>query len=267
MPPPVNLDAWNSIADFWDENLSDEGNDLFRQLLLPTVEQLVAVQDGEMVLDIGTGNGIVARRLAREGITVIATDYSDGQLKNAAERANRSGKEIEFSQLDLTDPEALESFATVHSERFDVVVASMLLKELSTLGPLAKFLPKVLKPNGRIVMANPHPCFQKPGAHRVVEVLENPETGVQEFHSSIKVRKYLNIGPVKSQALRGQPHPLTWFHRPIHGLLNPFLKEGLLVGEIREPSFDDGEDPKQIQSYHNFAQIPMLFIFKLTRTP
>lgn len=42
-----------------------------------------------------------------------------------------------------------------------------------------------------------------------MEVAENPETGIQEFKTSIKVSKYLNIGRVQSQALRGQPEPLV----------------------------------------------------------
>lgn len=42
-----------------------------------------------------------------------------------------------------------------------------------------------------------------------MEVLENDATGKQEFHGYIKVSNYLDIQPVKSEALRGQPHPLV----------------------------------------------------------
>ncbi|KAG7123629.1 hypothetical protein HYQ44_002265 [Verticillium longisporum] len=261
----ANLNSWNKNSNFWDTTLG-EGNDMFTQLILPTIEELAEVQPRHRVLDLGTGNGIVARRLARRGVAVLATDYSPQQIENARKRSQDLGLSISYELLDLLSRDALDAFAAEHAEEFDVITGSMLLKELSDLTELSKFLPKVLKPTGRIIMANLHPCFHKPGAHRIIEVIENQDTGVQEFHTSIKISKYLNIGPVQSQALRGQPEPLIWFHRPIHQLLEPFFDAGLLMNKVREPSFDDGGDPGQAQSYHNFPQIPMQFIFRLVRT-
>ncbi|KAK3689195.1 S-adenosyl-L-methionine-dependent methyltransferase [Podospora appendiculata] len=259
---PANLGQWNKNAEFWDQTLG-EGNDLFLELILPTLEELADAKPGDKVLDIGTGNGIVARRFARDGVHVVATDYSEAQIENARRRTEGSGKVVTFLQLDLLDKSALDEFAEQFPQEFDIVTGSMLLKELSDLKPLAEFLPKVLKPTGRIIMANLHPCFRKPGAHRVVEVTENPRTGAQEIQTLIKVSRYLNIGPVQSKALRGQPEPLLWFHRPIHQLLGPFFDAGLVVNMVREPSFQSGEDPSLAQSYHNFPQIPMQFIFRL----
>lgn len=141
-------------------------------------------------------------------------------------------------------------------------------------------------------MANLHPCFHKPAAHRVIEVFENPQTGEQETHHSIKVSRYLAIEPVQSQALRGQPEPLIWFHRPIHELVGPFFRNGLMMDRLREPGFSrapsgqipvgpapnsryggtmdsgaSGNNTQQqqnpIHSYENFSQIPMQFIFRL----
>ncbi|KAK3385584.1 S-adenosyl-L-methionine-dependent methyltransferase [Podospora didyma] len=266
---PANRQSWNKIADFWDTKLGD-GNDMFLDLILPTIEALADVKPGQRVLDLGTGNGIVARRLAaREGVEVLATDYSEAQIENARRRTEKifTPPRVTFAQLDLLDRVALDDFAQRHPEEFDVVTGSMLLKELSDLAPLAEFLPKVMKPKGRAVFANLHPCFHKPGAHRVIEVVENPDTGGQEIQTSIKVSKYLNIGPVQSQALRGQPEPLIWFHRPIHEMLEPFFDAGLALNKVREPSFQDGPDAGQIQSYHNYPQIPMQFIFRLVRLP
>ncbi|KAK3317425.1 S-adenosyl-L-methionine-dependent methyltransferase [Cercophora scortea] len=250
-----NLDQWNRNAEFWDQTLG-EGNDLFLDLILPTLEELADAKPGDSVLDIGTGNGIVARRFAaRDGVRVVATDYSEAQIERECAAADGDGGEW---------PVALDEFAGQHAREFDIITGSMLLKELSDLKPLAEFLPKVLKPTGRVIMANLHPCFHKPGAHRVVEITENPQTGAQEIQTSIKVSRYLNIGPVQSQALRGQPEPLIWFHRPIHELLAPFFDAGLVVNMVREPSFQArGEDQTLAQSYHNFPQIPMQFIFRL----
>ncbi|KAM7192429.1 S-adenosyl-L-methionine-dependent methyltransferase [Naviculisporaceae sp. PSN 640] len=286
--PPPNLAQWNANANYWDQTLGD-GNNMFRELILPTIEEMAELKPGYRVLDLGTGNGIVARRLAdSEKVYVLGTDYSPAQLKNAERRTVQwwLDKEVErrvgihvpdFEQLDLLDGAALNAFAEKHLWEFDVVTASMLLKELSDLGPLAEFLPKVLKKGGKVIVANLHPCFHKPGAHRVVEVLENPQTGEQEVHHFIKVSRYLDIEPVKSQALRGQPQPLVWFHRPIQELLEPFFLNGMMMDKLREPAFSkpkslpmssNSSSPstdvqQQIQSYEHFTQIPMQFIFRL----
>jgi len=56
--------------------------------------------------------------------------------------------------------------------------------------------------------------------------------------------------------------PQVWFHRPIHRLLEPFFDAALVMDEIREPAFTN-KDPDKTQSYANFGQIPMQFIFRL----
>ncbi|KAI3339654.1 hypothetical protein F4824DRAFT_498353 [Ustulina deusta] len=78
----------------------------------------------------------------------------------------------------LTNPVALNNFARQHVEEFDIITASMLLKELSDIKPLAEFLPTVLRPTGRVVMANLHLCFHGPGVRRVIEAIENPKISI-----------------------------------------------------------------------------------------
>ena len=89
---------------------------MFLDLLLPTVEDLTDVKTGQKVLDLGTGHGIVARRLARPGVEVTATDYSNAQIQNAKRRTERSGKTVTFEQLDLLSAYALDEFARRHAE-------------------------------------------------------------------------------------------------------------------------------------------------------
>ncbi|RNJ58895.1 hypothetical protein D7B24_003984 [Verticillium nonalfalfae] len=148
-PRAANLNSWNKNSNFWDTTLG-EGNDMFTQLILPTIEELAEVQPHHRVLDLGTGNGIVARRLARRGVAVLATDYSPQQIENARKRSQDLGLAISYELLDLLSQDALDAFAAEHAEEFDVITGSMLLKELSDLTELSKFLPKVLKPTGRV---------------------------------------------------------------------------------------------------------------------
>src|SRR4051794_16368742 len=116
---PANLDNWNKNAEFWDSNLGD-GNDMFQQLILPTIEELAELKPFQRVLDLGTGNGIVARRLATrsEGVKVIATDYSEAQLARALDRTRKcnAADRISFAKLNLLDEEDLDTFAEKFKE-------------------------------------------------------------------------------------------------------------------------------------------------------
>src|SRR5947209_10351998 len=72
-------DAWNQNAAFWDEQMGD-GNQFQRILIGPTSERLLALQPGELVLEIACGNGVFTRRMAALGAHVVATDFSTKML-------------------------------------------------------------------------------------------------------------------------------------------------------------------------------------------
>lgn len=143
----------------------------------------------------------------------------------------------------------------------------MAILELPSLEPLCKALPILLKPGtGRFVAVNLHPAFSKPAAHRVMEVLENPDTGVQETRHWIKSSGYLSIPPCTSQGIRDQPAPQTLFHRPLQDVMMPFFRQGMAMDGFKELAFQHEPDRTQIQSYHNFPQFPMLVAFRMRRT-
>ena len=76
---------WDAKAAFWDERMGD-GNQFQRELIGPAVDRLLAVQPGEHILDVGCGNGVSSRRLARLGARVVAIDFSARFLERARSR-------------------------------------------------------------------------------------------------------------------------------------------------------------------------------------
>ena len=66
---------WDGKAEFWDARMG-EGNPFQLVLVGPAAERLLMLQPGERVLEIACGNGVFARRLARLGGRITATDFS-----------------------------------------------------------------------------------------------------------------------------------------------------------------------------------------------
>ena len=82
----ANLKSWGSIAQYWDTTVA-EGNDMYRDLVLPAMKELVDLKPREKVLDVATGNGIIARQMASLGGVVTATDGCIPLLEIAKERS------------------------------------------------------------------------------------------------------------------------------------------------------------------------------------
>lgn len=122
-----NLDSWAVNAEFWDQVVG-EGNDMYQELVLPVIEELASVKQGNQILDLGTGNGIGARRLQKSlaaaggGGKVVASDGCEELLQKAKKRERQriqhEGQEIgkvedgmDYVQLDLMDEDQLMEYA------------------------------------------------------------------------------------------------------------------------------------------------------------
>lgn len=100
--------------------------------------------DAKMILDVGTGPGIIAIMLAQKGFNVTAVDFSDDMLKFARDNAHNKNQDIEFK---IADAESLP----FDDNSFDVVVSRHML--WTTVNPEVVFKEwfRILKPGGKIV--------------------------------------------------------------------------------------------------------------------
>lgn len=115
----------------------------------PSAARLVEfakVGEGQQVLDVGCGTGVVAVTAARQGATVRGLDLSPVLLADARRNADVGAVSIEFTEgdaealpyADATFDVVLSQFGHMFAPRPEVVVREML---------------RVLKPGGRIAFA------------------------------------------------------------------------------------------------------------------
>lgn len=269
----ASLASWNANARFWDNYIGSGGNDFVQLLEMPALEHLAGLRPGEYVLDLATGNGLVARRMAELGGIVTGTDASSAMLECAEARTAQGDhhRGVTYQILDVTNWEDLEAFVSSSTSQqtenqrrvFDLITMNMAIMDIASVEPLAAALPRLLSSKGRFVATILHPGFVGPGAARHIELAENQATGRFESKHSISVTRYLDIPPGKAEALPGQPHVQMLFHRPLHDLFRPFFRCGLVLDGLEEPSFHKDPDEENIQSYYNFPQIPPVLAFRL----
>ena len=155
-------EIWDRNAAFWDERMAD-GNLFHKHLVGPAAERLVAIAQGERVIEFGCGNGQFSRRLAELGATVLATDVSPKLIEHARERtATRPdiADRVTYSVLDAADRESL---SRAGGAPFDAAVCNMAIMDMIEIEPLFQTLPGMLTPGGRFVFTIMHPCFNNPG--------------------------------------------------------------------------------------------------------
>lgn len=245
-------ELWNRKSQFWDELHGDRGNAFHRRLVEPSVLQLLDLKAGESVLDIGCGNGALARRLAGSGAIVTAFDFSDELIRRAKARGKGDEARVEYHILDATDEAAMLGLG---AGRFDAITCTMTLMDIPTIEPLFRAAARLLRASGRFVFASQHPAFNSNNPVFVHE--KEDRDGVVSDHFAVKLRTYLDLPPVIGAGAPGEPSPHYYFHRPLGELLNAAFAAGFVLDGLLEPAFSETDASATAGlTWQNLSQIP-----------
>lgn len=210
--------AWETHARQWvawarspeHDSYEHYHRDLFLPLLPPP---------GEATLDVGCGEGRLARDLARLGHNVTGIDRSPTMV----EAARAASPEIPFR---LADAAALP----FPDESFDCVVAFMSLQDSDDLAGAARECGRVLRGEGRFCFAVVHPlnsagwfAGEESDAAFVIEgsYLD------RSYYADALVRDELEMTFVSE-------------HRPLAAYADALADAGLLIERLAEPAVPDG---------------------------
>lgn len=115
--------------------------------LLDHLARAVAVRSGERVLDVATGTGALALRLARAGAEVTGVDLAPALVDTARRLAREAGVEIRYEIGDAED-------LSYDDASFDVVTSSIGSMFAPDHGNVARELARVCRPGGRLALAH-----------------------------------------------------------------------------------------------------------------
>jgi SAM-dependent methyltransferase len=228
--------GWRESADAWIEFVRN-GDTNRSHLLDPIMLGLCGNPDGLTVLDVGCGEGRFSRMLAKRGAFVVGIDPTV-ELIHVAHIDHPAGCYLKSEGENLP----------FKSGSFDQVISYLTLIDIAGYKEAIREMVRVLKPKGRLIVANLHPIATSVPSGWVKDAKGH------KLHFPV------------DHYFEERPEEVAWcgiavdnWHRPLAGYMNEFLGCGLRLLKYLEPT----PSKQAIQSAPNLRDCSRVPIFNI----
>ena len=236
-------DPWEAHSIWWQQEFTDGVDPEYTEQILPLIGSHLPAPG--VVVDIGCGEGQVARIATAAGHRVVAMDPAWAQVSVGAER----GGDVWYSQ-------GVAASIGLRSGCADAVIACLVFEHISDLDAALAEVARVLKPGGRFLFLLNHPLLQTPGSGWIDDqILDPPE-------QYWRIGPYLTEADTIEQVERGVF--IRFFHRPLSRYLNAARACGLVLEHMDEPAPPPGF-LAQAPEYFEAATVPRLLMLDLRK--
>lgn len=237
---------WDDHADWWQREFTDGVDPEYVEQIIPlALEHLTGCRD---VLDVGAGEGQIARAAAAGGASVVGLDPTASQMALARERGGGPAYALAGSDaLPITD------------SSFDAVVVCLVFEHVDALDESLREIARVLRPGGRFLFFLNHPLLQTPGSGMIIDhMIEPPET-------------YWRIGPYLPEAVSVEEVQkdvrVRFVHRPLGRYVNGLVDAGLMIRRMIEPAPPPGFVAKAGEYEHPVVQTTPRLLLLVAEKP
>jgi len=205
---------WDILAPVRFQQITSGEDITYHHVLVPSVLRLMPGQPVAAALDAGCGIGYLTNLLTDHAALVVGVDASAESIEIA--RAH-FGTRADFIQ------ETLESHSKKNTQAYDIVIANMVLMDVSDLDVFVSALHLVLRPNGVLIFSVTHPCFW-------------PHYYGYDREPWYRYDRELIIeSPFKITARPDCPFLSTHIHRPLEAYIGALRHARFFIDELREP--------------------------------
>ena len=231
-------ELWEQHAGWWQREFTEGADPEYVEQILPLAAQLL--EGYGRILDLGAGEGQIARLLSEQGSKVIGVDPTWAQMAEADARAGGPAYSLaEAASLPFVE------------DSFDAVVACLVFEHIDPLEPAIDEVARVLRPGGRFAFFLNHPLLQTPGSGWIDDHFAEPPDQYW------RIGEYLVETSLVEEVRKDVFIPFV--HRPLHRYINALAERGLLIREFHEPSPPAGFTDKS-PYFEAAAAIPRLLV-------
>ena len=197
------VDVWSRVGDAWTRVVRERGIESRRLVTDAAIIDCIVAEAPRRVLDIGCGEGWLARALAPRGITVDGVDVDAGLVERA-----REGGGGDFS---VASHAAIATGAI--QRRYDACICNFSLIGARSVDELIAAVPTLLVPGGALIVQTLHPASASEG---------------QPYRDGWRSGSWAGIA-----GDFGDPAP--WYFRTLESWVEAFVQAGFRISALREP--------------------------------
>lgn len=196
--------SWIANASVWSETVRERKIESRRVATDAAVIEAVLAREPRTVLDLGCGEGWLARALSERGCSVTGVDASPALIEAAQKLGGGTFRVMAYEELATLDAQ------------FDAIVANFsLLDENLHLAALRA----LLHPGGTLIVQTVHPAFAG-----------------EPYADGWRVETFASM--------EGEwPEPMPWYFRTVASWVNAFVQGGFTIRELREPLHPESGRP------------------------
>lgn len=231
------VDPWEANSGWWQDGFTEGADPEYEEQIVPLARHWL--RGYNRILDIGCGEGQIARRLVVDGArNVVGVDPTWAQLTTA--RARAAGPVYARS---------VAEHLPIASNSCDAALACLVFEHMADHRPAIAEVARVLRPGGRFVFFLNHPMLQCPGSGWVIDHILEEE--------------YWRIGPYLLEDVTMEELApgvvLPFVHRPLSQYVNALAAQGLFLVHMGEPAPPAGFIARAVE-YADAATIPRLLL-------
>ncbi len=206
---PEEIRKFNAKAERW-WDLGGELRTLHQvnPLRIQFIREFSKIQ-GQRIVDVGCGGGILSEALAREGAQVLGIDLAAELLEVAKLHALEQGVTVQYELI------SAESLAAREPESFDVVTCMEMLEHVPRPASLVGALARLVKPEGRVFLSTLNRnlkayLFAIIGAEYVLGLIPKGTHQYQKFIRPSELAAWSRAVDLQPLGIRGiEYHPIS----------------------------------------------------------
>ena len=144
--------SWEKSSQWYNVHMKEDGGYNHRELVLPNLLPLLGLKEGDSLLDLGCGQGFLARAI-EANIDYLGLDSSKSLIEYAKRKEQHSNRH--YKVHDVTYP-------IDRDQKFSHATFVLSLQNISKADLALKAASKVLKEEGQLIIVINHPCFRIP---------------------------------------------------------------------------------------------------------
>lgn len=216
--------SWNKSKRWYSSIVGMAGHYYHQHVVLPVAIKMLDLTSHSVLLDVGCGQGILARTINPE-VEYVGIDSSKELLKEATSLDRN--KRHRFLWGDATKPLAISQAYFTHAA---IILALQNIQE-----PASAFrnVAHALKPGGIVVIVLNHPCFRIPrqSGWIIDEQNKQQKRWVARYMTPMEIPIETHPGKVNSV--------VTWsFHQPLSYYIKALSESGFVVEALEEMTSD-----------------------------